>query len=100
MILFIGKIFVFKKPTVRLLNPAKTDMGRVSKAILDKIILRVRKKRNLPLWINTKEVISWFERLDDKKSRWFLKIAQIPPILLKFRQSGHPAPMYCGIYYW
>ena len=56
-----------QKPTVRLLNPAKTDMGRVSKTVLDNIIQEVRRRTKLPLWTSTGDVIEWFERLEDKK---------------------------------
>ena len=41
----------------RLINPAKTEIGRISKNILDRIILAAREKTQVNAWKNTDAVI-------------------------------------------
>ena len=48
------------KPMVRLINPSKTDLGRISKAILDRVLPRLRNLIRLEQWRNTDKVIDWF----------------------------------------
>ena len=48
-------------PTVRLLNPAKNELCRISKTILDKINLNLRNSLHSNQWKNTQEVIDWFK---------------------------------------
>ena len=52
---------------VRLLNPAKNELGRISKTILDKINVNLRDSRHLNQWKNTQEVIDWFKGIDNKQ---------------------------------
>ena len=47
-------------PTVRLINPAKNELGRISKVILDKINKKISTKLNLNQWKYTDTVINWF----------------------------------------
>ena len=55
----------------RLMNPAKTEMGMVSKKYLEKIIQDVKNATHMNQWQNTSSVISWFNQLQtDKKSRF------------------------------
>ena len=51
-------------PTVRLLNPAKNELGRISKTILDKINVNLCDSLHLNQWRNTQEVIDWFKGID------------------------------------
>ena len=44
----------------RLINPTKTNIGRISKKILDGIIFTVKHHLNLKLFMNTEETINWF----------------------------------------
>ena len=53
-------------PSTRLLNPAKNEIGRISKEILDKINVNVRRTLNLNQWKNTSDVIAWFKNIKDK----------------------------------
>ena len=48
-------------PTTRLINPAKNEVGRISKKILDDINGELRNVLQLNQWINTKSVIEWFK---------------------------------------
>ena len=47
----------------RLINPAKTGVGRISKQILEKIVLEVKDKTQSNLWKNTQSVLQWFSNL-------------------------------------
>ena len=46
----------FNYPTTRLINPAKDEIGRISKSILDKIYICLCKKLKLNEWKNTTDV--------------------------------------------
>ena len=59
-------------PTVRLLNPAKNELGRISKTILDKIYVNLRNSLHLNQWKNTQEVIDWFKGIDQKEHYKFI----------------------------
>ena len=61
------------KPTCRLINPAKSEMGVISKNILDKINNQIRRDTGYNQWKNTAEVIEWFNRLPDKRKRTFIQ---------------------------
>ena len=47
-------------PKCRLINPAKSESGKLSMVILDKINSNLRQKLNSNQWRNTQQVISWF----------------------------------------
>ena len=49
-------------PECRLINPAKTDLGKISKQILERINKVVRDTSQLNQWKNTNEVITWFNK--------------------------------------
>ena len=59
-------------PKTRLLNPAKNELGRISKAILDKINLNLRNATKVNQWKNTNDVISWFKSIKNKKNCKFI----------------------------
>ena len=61
------------KPTCRLINPAKTEIGIVSKQLVEKINRNVRESTNLHQWKNTQAVIDWFSNLKDKSDKTFIK---------------------------
>ena len=56
----------------RLINPTKTEIGRVSKYILDRINTDIRSKCKLNQWKNTKDAINWFSQLRQKNKLTFL----------------------------
>ena len=58
-------------PTCRLINPAKSELGKVSKQILDRINSEIRTKTKLNQWKNTKDVTNWFTNIPDKKKHSF-----------------------------
>ena len=56
----------------RLINPAKSDIGRVSKSIMERIVQTVRSELNINSWKNTTAVIEWFRRLENKSTCSFI----------------------------
>ena len=60
-------------PKCRLINPSKSELGKVSKKILTKIVTALRSRTNLNSWKNTDSVIKWFENLEDKKNLVFIQ---------------------------
>eukprot|EP00117_Sycon_ciliatum_P012654 scpid49977/ scgid13641/ len=56
----------------RLINPAKPDMGRLSKGILDKVIRSIVERQNMNLWKNTAAVLKWFQAIPNKQSHSFI----------------------------
>ncbi len=59
-------------PTCRLINPAKSEIGRVSKQILEKIVKKVAAENNLNLWRNTYQVLNWFNKIVNKDRATFI----------------------------
>ena len=53
-------------PQLRLINPAKNEIGRISKVILDKINLIIRE--HFSQWKNTDNFLDWL-------NKYFTKIA-------------------------
>ena len=60
------KEHLLNNPAVRLINPAKNELGRISKAILDNINKRLCTRLNINQWKNTASVIEWFKRIEQK----------------------------------
>ena len=61
-------------PKVRLINPTKGEVGKISKLILDKIITTVRNKSGLNQWKSTADVIQWFKGIERKKTKKFIQL--------------------------
>ena len=53
-------------PKVRLINPAKSEIGRISKSILDKVNHQLRDSLRINEWKDTSGVIEWFLKIPDK----------------------------------
>ena len=47
-------------PSVRLLHPAKNELGRLSKFIIQAVSKELRHKLNMNQWKNTEDDIDWF----------------------------------------
>ena len=58
--------FENKLPT-RLINPAKNEIGRISKAIVQKANANLRTTLQLQQWNNTNDVLNWFKNIRNKK---------------------------------
>ena len=59
-------------PRTCLLNPAKNELGRLTKVLLDKINLYLRNKTKVNQWKNTSDVISWFKSIKVKHNCMFI----------------------------
>ncbi len=54
-------------PKCRLINPAKSESGKLSKIIFDKINSNVRKTLNVNQRKNTQNVIEWFGNIKENR---------------------------------
>ena len=54
-------------PTIRLINPCKSEVGKISKQILEKINKSVRKGSKLNQWRSTDDSVQWFQNIEEKK---------------------------------
>ena len=59
-------------PKVCLLNPAKNELGRISKSILDRINTSLRNLIKGNQWKDTREVIKWFKNITNKQKHKFI----------------------------
>ena len=59
-------------PKFRLINPAKSELGKISKTILNDINSQIRNNTGLNQWKNSLSVIEWFKNIDDKPRNTFL----------------------------
>ena len=59
-------------PKTRLINPAKNEIGRISKVILDKINKSLKQKLGVNQWKNTASVLDWFKAIRNKQSHTFV----------------------------
>ena len=57
----------------RLINPNKSNIGKISKKILQKVNTTVRTKLNLNQWRSTQDVISWFKAIQNKQKGHFIQ---------------------------
>ena len=56
----------------RLINPAKSELGKVSKTILTRVVTSLRNRGQLNQWKNSFSVIDWFQKLNNKNTLTFL----------------------------
>ena len=64
--------FANKKQS-RLINPTKTNLGRVTKQILETVRNVIKEKTNLMQWMNTVSVLQWFKKIENKKNYTFIQ---------------------------
>ena len=58
----------------RLINPTKSEIGKISKQILDNINSQIITKLNLRLLKNTEETIAWFKSIENKNRKSFIQL--------------------------
>ena len=56
----------------RLINPAKNDLGKVCKSILDRINNEIREQTIANQWSNSNDTIAFFNSINDKNRHTFL----------------------------
>ena len=59
-------------PTCRLINPSKTELGRISKRILEVINSKLVRATKVNQWKNTSSVLQWYKRLPNKRDSIFI----------------------------
>ena len=62
-----------KNPKCRLINPNKSNIGKVSKQILQKINNSIRSTQKLSQWRSTQDVILWFKDIPNKNKQHFIQ---------------------------
>ena len=62
-----------KNVACRLLNPCKSEIGKISKVYLENINNSIRSSNNLNHWRNSKTVIDWFKMIPVKKQSYLIK---------------------------
>ena len=60
------------KPTCQLINPTKSEIGKISKEILDRINSNITRASNFNQWKNSTSVIEWFKAIENKKHHSFI----------------------------
>ena len=60
-------------PKCRLVNPTKSELGKVAKTILENIVHQAKVKSGLNLWRSTQSVIKWYKDIPDKNIQSFIK---------------------------
>ena len=58
-------------PQTRLINPAKNEVGRISKVILDRINKKLKEKLKVNRWKSNQDVIKWFSAIRNKNAHTF-----------------------------
>ena len=61
-------------PKCRLINPAKGEMGVVSKKLLQEINAKVHSATRVNQWRNTSAVIDWFSKIKNQPRRKFIQL--------------------------
>ena len=59
-------------PTRRLINPTKSEIGVISKQILDEINTSIINSTRINQWKNTSSVLQWFNSLENKERLSFM----------------------------
>ena len=62
------KLALYDHPTCRLTNPSTSEIGVISKHILDDINTTIINKTKIKQWKNTSSVLKWFNSLQHKES--------------------------------
>ena len=77
----------------QLINPAKSNLGKISKRFLEDAVRVIRSNSGSNQWISSGEVIDWFQDLPDKDKLTFLKfdiVSFYPSITKKTAHCCNP----------
>ena len=61
-------------PEYRLINPTKSEIGKISKQITERINKELRKKLGLNQWQSSQEVTKWFRGIKEKEECKFIQM--------------------------
>ena len=67
-----GKEDFREKPNIRLINPTKPELGRVSKQLVEKLVAEIKEKTKLCQWKNTVSCLQRFDKT--QKNHTFMKL--------------------------
>ena len=56
-----------------LINPSKTELGIISKNIIQNIIIKIWKTTHINLWKNSNDTIEWFRNIKNKSKTTFIQ---------------------------
>ena len=59
-------------PKCRLISPAKSELGHISKVIIGKLVTSVMDSTGVKLWRSTREVLDWFCKIPNKQEGSFV----------------------------
>ena len=62
----------FPNKISRLINPSKSDIGKISKTISEKIITKIVSLANVNQWKNSASVIEWYKTISNKDQYRFI----------------------------
>ena len=57
----------------RLINPGKSNIGVISKKLLDKINITIRESIEINQWRSTQNVLEWFDKIPNKRNKKFFQ---------------------------
>ena len=60
-------------PQCRLINPAKPELGKISKFVIERVNKVVKEESNVNQWHSTDDVIHWFRKIKNKKKCIFVQ---------------------------
>ena len=60
------------KPTCRLINPTKSQIGQVSKTILERIVRNTVSSTGINLWKSTRDVLTWYRNCHTNQKSSFI----------------------------
>ena len=60
-------------PKCRLINPAKSELGKVSKRLLEEINKTIKNATKVSQWHNSDDVITWFKNIQNMEKCTFIQ---------------------------
>ena len=60
-------------PKCRLINPAKSEIGKISKKLIERINREILEKTEVQQWRSTEDVLKWFTNIPQKSRCKFMK---------------------------
>ena len=63
----------YNKPSCRLINPTKNELGKISKKTIEQINQGILKKIDVNQWKSTSNVINWFNNIESKEDCTFIQ---------------------------
>ena len=63
----------FNKPSCRLINPTKKELGKISKKVIQQINQEILKNPDINQWEITSNAANWFNNIENKKDYSFVQ---------------------------